>query len=568
MRRNFDKDLASAQDVGRMGTLYHTLPRAAQEKLKKQFGPLIARKVPPYHEQYPKIYGWPAEANPAACRDLLYGSYAHASSQPWTLESAMISGIWQPSEGELVKRWHGTAAMKWISDKKGKVGPGSIVDWREDLREVQEFCPLIRSNFGNMPVRQEVVHLGTVHVAVGFNDLGMLLQVHIADAPEGKEGPLRFVGIDVNPFCIAKASVLVEMLRRPEAEIPLLHCLQVWYSSTWTRATVRSFKTAIKQVVTKKNPAEVNSYLNHWLATEALTLTEARKAWLATREGRTWSEISCLKQHIDQMMMCQYILTGDLLGGQSPEVGSLSMWSVPAGSPPNEFGENAFSAVIIHDLVGARVSSKDIVSCLVETLLTKLGRLRERLHENAVEVELRCARVAPGAPIIDEIAELRPWTMSWSNVLDYIRPSSFHTLARACSIHGDTLHFGYSMNWASEVFGTCLMDYDDLKTRRDFIEASHKVLEKMCQLYPAYNACFVMPPHANPLNFTAFGLGNYFHGKWVENFLKHAGSGPVQLGRQHLTEYEPLTTVPPTVTLLWTYDPEVSFHVGDPMRGP
>lgn len=45
----------------------------------------------------------------------------------------------------------------------------------------------------------------------------------------------------------------------------------------------------------------------------------------------------------------------------------------------------------------------------------------------------------------------RPWTVSWSNVPDYIGPTpeAFHKLARAVSRPGgvDTVHFMHSMNW-------------------------------------------------------------------------------------------------------------------------
>ena len=34
-------------------------------------------------------------------------------------------------------------------------------------------------------------------------------------------------------------------------------------------------------------------------------------------------------------------------------------------------------------------------------------------------------------------------------VLDYIPPGKFHQLARMCSIQGDTVHYGYSMNWVA-----------------------------------------------------------------------------------------------------------------------
>ena len=49
--------------------------------------------------------------------------------------------------------------------------------------------------------------------------------------------------------------------------------------------------------------------------------------------------------------------------------------------------------------------------------------------------------------------------MSWSNVLDYMKITQFHDMARRLSQFGDTIHYGYSMNWVAEVYGVNLLDY-------------------------------------------------------------------------------------------------------------
>ena len=52
---------------------------------------------------------------------------------------------------------------------------------------------------------------GTTHVAVGFLDLGSLSCAMISDeqGPAGSDstGPLRWIGYDLSPYAIAKASV-------------------------------------------------------------------------------------------------------------------------------------------------------------------------------------------------------------------------------------------------------------------------------------------------------------------------------------------------------------------------
>ena len=47
-----------------------------------------------------------------------------------------------------------------------------------------------------------------------------------------------------------------------------------------------------------------------------------------------------------------------------------------------------------------------------------------------------------------------------------------HEVARAISIYGDVVHYGYSMNWTTETFGSNILDYlmfDDYDTANDLI---------------------------------------------------------------------------------------------------
>lgn len=86
-----------------------------------------------------------------------------------------------------------------------------------------------------------------------------------------------------------------------------------------------------------------------------------------------------------------------------------------------------------------------------------------------VTVAVVCGKVED---MIDFIAANKSWTMSWSNVIDYIDYAEFHRLARACSIHGDTLHFRYSMNWVKDVFGVNILDFagsERTEIRRELI---------------------------------------------------------------------------------------------------
>jgi hypothetical protein len=91
-------------------------------------------------------------------------------------------------------------------------------------------------------------------------------------------------------------------------------------------------------------------------------------------------------------------------------------------------------------------------------LATLFGQVE--VHHGAVEpvsTALPGAQGITAASALEDvqvrITALRPFSMSWSNVLDYIEPCAFHTMARACSAPNGTVHCGYSINWPRQVKG-------------------------------------------------------------------------------------------------------------------
>ncbi|KAG3015781.1 hypothetical protein PC119_g11618 [Phytophthora cactorum] len=75
--------------------------------------------------------------------------------------------------------------------------------------------------------------------------------------------------------------------------------------------------------------------------------------------------------------------------------------------------------------------------------------------------------------LLARIATMHSKTISWSNVLDHFLPEDFHDLARRCSMHGTCMHYGYSMNWPAQVFGTKMIDCCDTEVvkRKEVVDA-------------------------------------------------------------------------------------------------
>ena len=60
--------------------------------------------------------------------------------------------------------------------------------------------------------RHQILHKGTTHVAVGFNDLGTLMYADLVPGPLDDERPLRWAGFDISPYACAKTAVVARMM--------------------------------------------------------------------------------------------------------------------------------------------------------------------------------------------------------------------------------------------------------------------------------------------------------------------------------------------------------------------
>ena len=106
----------------------------------------------------------------------------------------------------------------------------------------------LRASFANCPVSpKQSMSFGTVHVAVGFVDLGLLADSRILEAPEGSmTTSLRFHGFESNHFAVAKSLVLWEMMRTPGMKPAWV--VQAWFSAVWSKRATNEFLAAAKRV--------------------------------------------------------------------------------------------------------------------------------------------------------------------------------------------------------------------------------------------------------------------------------------------------------------------------------
>jgi hypothetical protein len=455
----------------------------------------------------------------------------------------MTRGSYPFTPEEIAKRWQGQGAKMYV-DRRDLICVGDILDATSQNGMIR-YDHRIRSSFINAPPNPLCrFERGSIHVSVGFNDLSELLSCQlIGDSLK----PLLFWGIERSEFSVAKSLVIKEMLL--QSEVSFDHILQVWYSASWTKAAMDSFRQACRLVLESAQAFDetISSYLHCWLLDEPISVEESRRMWFKLVENHQRGDIgsSCSFHRLqDRLAILHYLATGELLPSshvrrstanpQGPikkgkksalpkktnrpkatstkvdtEVGSLLFWNVPPNCAPLE-ADSVFNTISLEVLLEHVSEADDILDAIIQIKLNQLSRLRDRLIKGEMTIELRCAEVAPdNTALVDEICSRGPRTMSWSNCIDYTSYDDFHRMVQAFDA---TRHYGYSMNWVAMVYGVCLSDYavdpDPSDTNLLLTEALRKKT----------HAILTRPCFDTPMNAVGYTLSHKMKGYWVDYF--------------------------------------------------
>ena len=269
---------------------------------------------------------------------------------------------------------------------------------------------------------------------------------------------------------------------------------------------------------------------------------------------------------IDRVSLANYELTGDFAVEKGMGLfGNIIMFDCPDFTPPPAFDENVFAALDFHrimNLANIYGSSMSIMEAARRCAREGVNKLVDWCRTEKLDVELICSTFEAS---IDLIASKKPRTMSWSNIPDYMDYEDFHAAARHCSVHADTMHFGYSMNWAADVWGTCLIDYsheEHKSTRAEILGRSHLQTKMMIRFF-GWDTRFWLPLRENPLNTTRYGLEVCVYPTWIEYFFREGRKrGEVcKIGDfDHAVPCPLSTTGSSTIYFTWTYDPKVNVR--------
>ena len=106
--------------------------------------------------------------------------------------------------------------------------PGDMINmsfkaWSADVSQTFFFA-----NTCELPL-----HATDTHIAVGFNDLGILLRLEFDD-----RALCRFIAVDCSLYAVVKALILVKLF---ETDAAVEHIAQIWFSSVWNADTLGIF---------------------------------------------------------------------------------------------------------------------------------------------------------------------------------------------------------------------------------------------------------------------------------------------------------------------------------------
>ncbi|OWZ09022.1 hypothetical protein PHMEG_00018340 [Phytophthora megakarya] len=414
----------------------------------------------------------------------------------------------------------------------------------------------------------------------------------------------------------------------------------------------KTVKEVLRSLEGQNTNKKILSYLKNWVIAEPLSAGAARSEFFQNLErcnAKALGDVCCFRREIDRVDLTQYMLTGEIRKSNSAvgkcdstksasgiattkskkrrdrkkkqskegvtteqqnptiSVGSLAMWNVPFGAPPLE-EEIAFNTVdftkILHDYTAQMlkqsrsVEKLSIVDLFIIHIIENLQRLRDLMLRNKLTIEVNygvvkavrgeTANDPENNALLIRIAVMRPYTISWSNVLDYFLPEDFHDLARRCSMFGDCMHYGYSMNWSTQVFGMSLLDYDydNQKPLIDAVLDSALGFKNTSTCLPCSLSDFcrgmgldelvTLPFRENPLNLTGYVLAQGLKQSWIDHFkdkgqlttkaatrLEPFCSGVncgFQTGEMQIGIPSPLYRTSLTLYLSWCYDPEMNLQ--------
>lgn len=495
--------------------------------------------IPKYHKEYQKAY--PPDVGGYKFLDESYELQRSTTTERMLpikgLDPSFVMRRWGPLTPEL-QQFLETAGLGTVYRNKPKVG-----------YQANHF-----QSFGNTSPENISFAYGSTHVGVGFVDLGLLLYLQFDPyRNDPSKGRMKFVGIESCAYSIAKTRVIVEMLRQKSKPYSVM---QVWFSSGWTRGTTESFKSAVDQVL-KQYPSRgsIHQILSFWKEATPVSLDDTIKLWRKKTDPAK-PNIQCnLTFEIDRVEVCRYILTGDVsLPQEQSSVGSITMFS----NPPS-VGERARDESVFTRITPQFKYNESLMQSVKAHLMEQITSIASMIQDDMIEFEFMLRTMNPeDSETHALIRKMNAFTMSWSNICDYMPRDKFLQMAKACS-GSETVHYMHSMNWKMEVKGVNVLDFPDSTTRSMIIDETKNFFSS--GEYESIRDAYLIRglPKTNIMNTTSFLLCAQYRDIWVQYFF----GKDAKVVAKDLTNFHIFKRDPSTLYLVFSFNTDMIFQINN-----
>ena len=426
----------------------------------------ISFDLPPIDQEYQKKYGPGLDAffikcNLSEIKEMIESNLRNLLKDHDTME-------------DRLKRWQEISPN--LVDFVSHAMPGDIFIKKRYL----PYCPGAPQQFRNSPLPAPgVLKNGTTMVEFGFVDFGISFDGIDSLDPDG--APVHIFGYEMEPFCVAKTMVMLEMMK--DVSTSPRSIVEVWMSSLWTQAAYNTFQSSVKAILKRSTNSsdekgiheKVKAILKFWGEVPPMPRKEAIAFQLkGTFLGDLLTFMQCcsLSSEADRVAATRYCLTKALYEDEETTVGSVLMCHTKEEIGIKQLFSSCTEAVPSFAHLSSCYLSGDRKEEHGKASSSFLGRAKDYL-EDKMENYMKCVHKgtlifipklgtvsANNNEMIKEVKEMDPFIVSWSNIIDYIEPSSFHTIAK--EISGlNTIHYVHSCNWTSRVYGTDIFDVND-----------------------------------------------------------------------------------------------------------
>ena len=337
-------------------------------------------RVPKFHKEYSMKFGVDKHYPKLFDRFLLLEFTVNKTTDALHKE---VSDIFSTNSGERFGPY-----LKIVQNNQWNIY-GDIFPWisEDSFREHDLF-----QSMKNYKVCSWKFRTGQTHVSLACADFSQLLfGTFVGDSMKATQ----FYAVDSSPVCILRCKVLNQMIMSSASSRSIL---QVWFSTSWSMATLDDFLEAVKMLLATKEQEDTERVLlKHWLSTD-VSLEDTYSEWSKNRLTMLHSYEACanLRSEEDRVDYMRYLLTGIIFVTSEDSLicGNRTMYAIPQRLALSKAKMENFFYTLCSSIF--EEGDNWIVSLKVSTekyMLGKVDKIKEKVDNGLLNLTFECAEV-------------------------------------------------------------------------------------------------------------------------------------------------------------------------------